>query len=201
MGLPSLPSCPNSEFLKEKVTVAKQSRSQAVRCLFGSINSLCGLGQVTVPLWASNEEGALVNVYGSFCSNDSSVDAFDLRHRLWHIVVTADSCVTTVHSERSLFVHILELQTPTETELHVHIQAENENICLVWRWLKKQYEPSLSVSLLPHLGYCPHPPRNSSTLTTGKECTWYSHTVLTPMGLDTVLKVRVVVNPDSKVLI
>lgn len=47
-----------------------------------SISSLCGLGQVTVPLWASNEEGALINAYGSSHSHESSMDASDLPHHL-----------------------------------------------------------------------------------------------------------------------
>ena len=47
--------------------------------------SPCGLGPVTVPTWASNEGGELINVYGSFHSTESlckasSVDASDLRY-------------------------------------------------------------------------------------------------------------------------
>lgn len=113
-----------------------------------SINSQCDPGQVTVPLWASDEGAELINVYSSFHSTEYCIDVSDLRHRLWHIVSTADSRVTTRHSERSLFVHILEPQTPAETQLHVHTYTEKTGLCLHWLWLKKQCQPSIICKLI-----------------------------------------------------
>lgn len=114
------------------------------------------------PLMTGDE---LTTVSDSFHSTNlicraSSVDNSDSPHHLWRIVVRADSYVTTVHFERSLFVHILEPQTPVETGTYMQRKG------LDCPWCKKQFQPWIICKLIVSFSILPPTAEEAHTLLT-----------------------------------
>lgn len=156
--------------------------------------SPCGLGPVTVPTWASNEGGELINVYGSFHSNESNMQSI-LRGCLWLtlslVTHCCDSWFMCNHSAfRKKFIRSHSWVSNTYRNKTTCTYAEKGVICLDWLWLKKQFQPWIICKLIVPFSVLPPTTEEAHKLLLRQRMQMDSNNILTQIGLDIVLNVR-----------